>query len=214
MIEELKVLLRERNEAELKSRIQENPSILELSDESGTTLFLYLIYYGLSDTFEFAKTKKVSLSFHEAIVIGDMEFVKRMLSGNKNLLHQFSPDGFTPIALAAFFNQTAIAKYLLEKGANPATKASNPDKVNALHAAVAKDNFELCQLFLNTGMDINLTQNHDVTALHSAAKRGNEDIVRLLLEHKPDIYIKMDTGETAIELASKRRITELFQTEL
>lgn len=95
----------ERKEEVLKKRIQENPSILDETDESGTSLFLYLIYYGLTDAFDFAKTKKLTFSFHEAIIIGDLELVKQRLSEKEDLLNQFSPDGFTPIALAIFFKK-------------------------------------------------------------------------------------------------------------
>jgi hypothetical protein len=48
-MEELKALLTERNEEALISKIAKNPDILDQKDDSGTCLFLYLVYYGLMD---------------------------------------------------------------------------------------------------------------------------------------------------------------------
>jgi hypothetical protein len=103
-MEELKALFAERNEAKIKEIITDNPAVLDQTDDSGTSLFLYLIYYGLNETVAFAKTKKLAFSFHEGIIIGDLALVKSKLSDNAELIESFSPYGFTPIALAAFFD--------------------------------------------------------------------------------------------------------------
>jgi len=59
----LKALLTERNEEALISKIAKNPDILDQKDDSGTSLFLYLVYYGLTETFTFAKSKKTDFQF-------------------------------------------------------------------------------------------------------------------------------------------------------
>lgn len=202
-LEEIKQFLNDRNEEALKSEIDENADCLDLRDENGTSLFLYLVYYGLMDVFEFAKKHKKGFSFHEAIIVGNEALVKSMLENNSDLLNAFAPDGFTPIALAAFFNQTKIAKFLLTKGADPGICANNQNKVNALHAAVAKENLELCNAFLESGTNPDIPQMQNVTALHSAAKRGNTDLVRMLLSYGADKSLKMDSGETAYDFVKE-----------
>jgi ankyrin repeat protein len=132
-----------------------------------------------------------------------MDEAKAFISADETIVNQYSKDGFTPVSLAAFFDQTEIAKVLLEQGANPELQATNPSKVNALHSAVAKGNYELCELLVATGMDLNLGQTQNVTALHSAAHRGNLKMVQLLVENGADIHAKMENGSTPLDLAKK-----------
>ena len=73
--------------------------------------------------------------------------------------------------------------------------------MNALHSAVAKENYELCKLLIEYGVNVNAAQMQNVTALHSAAHRGNLKLVRLLVENRAEINLKMDNGDTAISIA-------------
>jgi len=158
MIELLKTHLKERNASKIESLLEEHPEILDLQDENGSSDFLLLAYSGMTSLFEKAKDKKSPFTFHEAIVGGKMEIVKDELEKSKgNLVNQYSPDGFTPLSLAAFFDQTAIAKFLLTHHANPNLVANNSSKVNALHSAVAKENYELCTLLIKYDVDVNAT---------------------------------------------------------
>ena len=125
------------------------------------------------------------------------------LSHDKSYANQYSNDGFTPLSLAAFFNQTEIAKLLLENGAEPNLHATNPSKVNALHSAVAKENYELCKILIDYGANVNATQMQSVTALHAATHRGNLKLIKLLVENGAEINVKMDNGDTAIDIAGK-----------
>jgi ankyrin repeat protein len=47
---------------------------------------------------------------------------------DKSYANQYSNDGFTPLSLSAFFNQTEIEKLLLENGADPNLHATNLPK--------------------------------------------------------------------------------------
>lgn len=106
------------------------------------------------------------------------------------MINTHSDDGFSLLSLAAFFDQTEIAKSLIEFGADPNLSAKNPSRVNALHSAVAKENYELCMLLIEKGANVNAVQMQNVTALHSAVHRGNLDLVKLLVENEASIYIK------------------------
>lgn len=203
MMDQLKTLLKNREEDHIISLITEHPSVLDEQDENGSTGIMLLAYNGLPKAFEKANELKTSFTFHEAIVCGKMNQVETFIAADKNCVDHYSNDGFTPVSLAAFFDQTAIAKVLLEHGANPALQATNPSKVNALHSAVAKGNYELCELLVASGMDLNLGQTQNVSALHSAAHRGNLKLVELLVENGADIRAKMENGATPLDLAQK-----------
>jgi len=96
-----------------------------------------------------------------------------------------------------------FAKSLFELGADPNIAATNASQVNALHSAVAKENYELCTLFIKNGVNVNATQTQNVTALHSAVHRGNLKLVKLLIEYGANMSQKMDNGETALDIAKK-----------
>lgn len=203
MLDTFKTLLANRDEDQIITLITEQPTLLDEQDESGSTGILLLAYNGLPKAFEKAKDLKSSFSFHEAIVCGKADKVLAEIATDATLVNAYSNDGFTPLSLAAFFDETEIAKLLLKHGADPALRATNPSKVNALHSAVAKGNYELCELLVATGMDLNLGQTQQVTALHSAAHRGHLKMVQLLVENGADIHAQMENGSTPLDLAKK-----------
>ncbi|NDV42900.1 ankyrin repeat domain-containing protein [Flagellimonas sediminis] len=203
MTEKLKELLKDRETDKILSLIQESPKVLELQDERGTSGLLLIAYSGMPKVLETAITLKNSFTFHEAVVCGLMEQVQSMLVHDPELINQYANDGFTPVSLAAFFDQTEMAKWLLDHDADPNLPATNPSKVNALHAAVAKENVGLCQLLIAKGVDVNAPQMQNVTALHSAVHRGNLELVKLLVQHGADIELKMENGDTALSIAKR-----------
>jgi len=204
MIELLKTHIKNKEADKVISLIKENPDILSLKDDNGSSGLMIIAYSGLEKAFELAIELKKSLSFHEAIVCGKTNIVKDYLDKpDFNLLNTHSNDGFTPLSLAGFFNQTEIAKSLIELGADPNLSAKNPSKVNALHSAVAKENYELCKLLIENGANLNAVQMQNVTALHSAVHRGNQEIVTLLVQHKADVQLQMDNGDTPQSIAER-----------
>lgn len=215
MIEILKTYLKERNTSKVESLVEERPEILDMRDENGSSVFQLIAYSGMPTIFEKAKTLKSSFTFHEAIMSGKMEIVKNQLEQSKeNFANKYSSDGFTPLSLAAFFDQDEIAKLLLTHKANPNLVAKNPSKVNALHSAVAKENYNLCALFLKYKVDVNATQTQSVTALHSAVHRGNLKLTKLLVENGADIHAKMKNGDTPLAIAQREKhniIEKYFQ---
>lgn len=209
MLNSLKHFLNERKEEELSDLITKHPEVLNQKDESGASGLLIIAYSGNHRALDLAKENKRSFTFHEAIVCGKVDDVKTYLNQDKTLSNSFSDDGFTPLSLAAFFNQQIIAQLLLDKGADPGLKSKNPMNVNALHSAVAKENKDLCRLFIEAGVDVNEPQMQNVTPLHSAAHRGNLNLVQLLVENGANIHIKMDNGDTAISIAKREGHIEI-----
>lgn len=203
MIDSLKTHIKNGEVDKVVALISNHPEILDQKDENESSGLLMIAYSGLGKAFEIAKTLKKSFTFHESIICGKIEEVKASIAENKDAVNTYSEDGFTPLSLAAFFDQTAIAKLLLENGANPNLFAKNPSKVNALHSAVAKENIELVELLLENGANVNATQMQNVTALHSAAHRGNLQLVQLLVENGANIGAKMDNGDTSLDIATK-----------
>lgn len=204
MLPQLKRLIEARDATEILNFIHLMPDVLDQEDDNGSSGFMLLAYSQIKGVFAKAKELKSSFSFHEAIVAGKIELVKEYLSRSvPQRVNRYSNDGFSPLALAAFFNQTEIAKLLLNNGADPNRAAENPSRVNALHAAVAKENFELCALFLENGADPNAVQTQNVTPLHSAVHRGNLKLVQLLVGKGANPDQPMENGNTARDIANR-----------
>ena len=190
--------------------MRQNPSILDEVGDNGLTGFLHAAYSGNQQILDHAVACKQSFAWHEAIIAGKTEQVRQEMASDPSLVNLYAPDGFAPVALAAFFQRDTIARLLIAQGGDPNLSAKNPSKVNALHAAVAKCNYQLCELFLRSGADVNKAQNSGVTPLHSAAKQGDIPLVQLLLTHGADASLAMSSGDTALTLARAEGHTELL----
>ena len=211
MIDSLKAYTKNMEADKIVSMIIENPQVLDEQDENGSSGLLIIAYSGIESAFNKAKELKKSFTYHEAIVCGKIDLVKDFLKQDNGYVNRYSGDGFTPLSLAAFFDQTKIAKLLLKNGADPDLHATNPSKVNALHSAVAKENYELCKLLIDFGADVNAVQMQNVTPLHSAAHRGNLKLVKLLIMNGANIHLKMDNGDTALSIAERDGHEEVKQ---
>ncbi|KAI1462718.1 hypothetical protein F4805DRAFT_6783 [Annulohypoxylon moriforme] len=96
--------------------------------------------------------------------------------------------GMTVLHLAAAYGHEAIARLMLQRGANP-NVLSRPEK-----------------LHIESGHQWeNLKSEHaKSTPLHIAAFSGRKAIVQLLLEYQADVYIKDGNGKTALQVASSQ----------
>ncbi len=208
-LERLKAYLANHSTKEAIDLIHQHPDLLDTKDKANTSGFFTIAYSGNVDVFKAVKQVKTQFNFYEAILVGSLELVKEHLDAAPELINAYAPDGFTPIALATFFGQTAIARFLLSNGADPGLCANNPARVNALHSAVARQNIDLCADYCTTGMDVNKPQSQQITALHAAAHHGNLEIVKLLIKYGADPTLKTASGDDAMSFARQDNRTEV-----
>ncbi len=142
-----------------------------------------------------------ALTIWEAAALGRDERVARLLDEEPSLAGAWSPDGYPPVGLAAFFAGAPTVRLLLDRGADMAAAARNPMKVQPLHAAVAARNAETVALLLERGADVNARQQAGYTPLMGAAAGGREDLVELLLSHGADPSLRGDDGKSAADIA-------------
>ncbi|MEP0266418.1 ankyrin repeat domain-containing protein [Dokdonia sp.] len=212
MIDLLKTHIKNKDFDKTILLIKEHPEVLDSKDNQGSSGFMIIAYSGQQEVLKLALTLMKTFTFYEAIVSGHLDNVQEYLDTPEfDLINTHSPDGFTPLALASFLNQHKIALLLLDHGADPNISATNPSNVNALHAAVAQENYELCKIFLEKGAIVNATQTQQVTALHSAVHRGNLKLVQLLITHGASITNKMDNGDSALSIAEKEGQEEILE---
>lgn len=186
----------------VRSILQKDPERIHDRTAQGVPLTLLAAYHQQMDVFRYLIQQKKTLSFFEAIAVGNLEEVKTQLDATTGLLDTFSADGFTPLAFAAYFSQEEIAQWLVEHGANVNLASRNHMQIAPLHSAVAVQNVALAQLFLERGADPNKPQMEGIRPLHSAVHRGQREMVELLLRYGADPTLATDDGRTALDIAA------------
>jgi uncharacterized protein len=140
----------------------------------------------------------------EASVLGNVDRIQDILKSHPARVTEHAPDGFTPVALAAFFGQPAAVKALIAAGADVNAAAKNGLKVQALHAAVAGRNLEIVKAVLDAGADPNAQQQAGFRPMHEAGTNANRALAELLLKHGADPSLPSDDGKNAIDLAREK----------
>ena len=150
-----------------------------------------------------------TLSIWEAAALGRDERIAELLQEDRTLANAWSPDGFMPVGLAAFFGHPSTARILVEAGADVGAVARNDLKVQPLHAAAAAKEAEIVRLLLDRGADPNARQQLGYTALMECARGGRDDMVKLLLTHGADPALRTEDGKSASDLAREQGHTAL-----
>ncbi|MGN6185987.1 MAG: ankyrin repeat domain-containing protein [Thermoanaerobaculia bacterium] len=173
------------------------------ASENGVTPLMFAIYHGKQDVAHAIAQRHPSLSFPEACALGDEARVKSMLASDASLLEQRSADGFPPLGLAIFFRHGALARWLIEQGADVNAAAENAQRVAPLHAAVAVCDRETAHMLLERGANVHAKQQMDYTPLHGAASRGDIDMAKMLISHGADLREHGSDGMTPADVAEK-----------
>ena len=151
------------------------------------------------------------LNIWEAAALGRDERVAELLREDRSLANAWSPDGFTPVGLAAFFGHASTACLLVDAGADVGAVARNEMKVQPLHAAAAAKEIDIVRILLDRGADPNARQQVGYTALMECARGGRDDMVSLLLEHGADPALRSDDGKSASDLARDQGHTAIAE---
>ncbi len=92
-----------------------------------------------------------SLAIFAAAITGDSVELETLLSGNRSLASALSPDGWTPLHLAAHFGKLDAVRILLNKGAPVNARSTNAMQNTPLHAAAAGRAAEVAKLLIDHG---------------------------------------------------------------
>jgi ankyrin repeat protein len=148
------------------------------------------------------------LDLHEAATLDAADRVGALLDAGAHVDAR-SPDGFTPLQLAAYFGAPAAAALLIERGAHVDAVADNPQQVTALHAAVAGRHPEVVRLLLAAGAQPDARQHGGWTPLLAAAQHGDAEMVEALLDAGADPTAANDEGVRPAELARQAGYDEV-----
>jgi uncharacterized protein len=203
--------LRAGDKAGLEALLSAEPGLLRFAAPNGSSLMLVAAYYGHPELADVFLRHGAKADVFEASALGDLETVRRLVGGDRNLANAFAADGFYPLGLAAFFGHRAIVEFLLKNGADVSMAARNAQKVTALHGAVARRDVEIVKMLLEAGADANARQERGFAPLHDAAANGNATLVELLLKHGARADAKADDGKTPADMAAERGHKEMAE---
>jgi len=197
---ELTDAIKAGDEARVRALAGADSAVLQSSD-NGVTPILLAVYHGRPEIARALVDLGAPVSFGEACALGDDARARTLLTANRNVLEAKTADGYPPLGLAIFFRNGALARFLIEEGADVNAAADNANRVAPLHAAAAVRDVETMRLLLARGADVNALQQLDYTAMHGAASRGDVEIGQLLLDHGADPKAKGTDGLMPADVA-------------
>lgn len=138
----------------------------------------------------------------DAATVGDEMRLREMLEDDSTLANVYSPDGWTPLHLAAHFDHINAARWLLDAGADVHARSKNDLANQPLHAAAAgRASVEMLKLLLDAGAEVNAREHGGFTPLQQCAENGGLAAIKLLLERGADPRARADDGQTALSFA-------------
>ena len=212
--QELHEAIRIGDEARVNALLDADPALVHGGGAAGMAPLLLAVYTKRPLMAKLLLGRGAELDVFAAAAMGETAICKQFVQADEMLLQMASSDGWTPLHLACFFGNLETAEMLLQLGADVTFRSANALHNQALHAATAGRNQDICALLLSHGAGVNATQQAGYTPLHSASANGDIEIVRLLLAHEADPKAKSEKGETALDMAKQRghaSIAELLE---
>ena len=123
--------------------------------------------------------KSLDQSLLGAAADGDALLVKQLLARSADVNAQDRLLGDTPLIKAVSGNHLAVARILLNAGANP--NYQNHADISAFLLAALKGQTDMVRLLLDHGADLRSVDRYGSTALISACKRGYVETAQLLI---------------------------------
>uniref|UniRef100_A0A672PPK8 Ankyrin-1-like n=1 Tax=Sinocyclocheilus grahami TaxID=75366 RepID=A0A672PPK8_SINGR len=109
--------------------------------------------------------------------------------------------GFTPLHIAAHYENLNVAQLLLNRGADVNFMPKNG--ITPLHIASRRGNVIMVRLLLDRGAKIDAKTKDELTPLHCAARNGHVRIIEILLDQGTPIQAKTKNGLSPIHMAAQ-----------
>ena len=191
--------IRGGDSAKIASLLKEHPAFAKAHTKNGITPILYAVYAKHPEIAEFLIAGGGELNIFEAAATGRIDKVRESLRKDPSLIRAFSPDGWT--ALHLNFNNQALAKMLIDAGADLDANSRNKLNATPLQGAAANNWIDLAKLYLSRGANVNCRSEGGGTPLHEAAANGFIDFAQMLVERGASVNARDDNGKTPLAMA-------------
>ncbi len=190
--------------ATVAALIRADPSLAQARDDAGVSVLMLARYRWDDDLVAAIRAAGAPLDVFEAASLREADRLAELLAADAGLARAWSADGFTALHDAAFFGGEAVARLLLDAGADTDAVSRNPMEVRPLHSAVAGSRAGVALALIAAGADVNVQQRHGWTPLHGAAEHGLAEVVDALLAAGADPAARTDDGTDAAALAESK----------
>ncbi|RZJ73936.1 ankyrin repeat domain-containing protein [Flavobacterium sp.] len=163
-------------------------------------VFSQIGYSQNADIFDLART-------------GSAEQAEKLLNQDQKLVNTTNTDGYTPLILACYRSNNAVAKLLLQKGANIDAISGMG---TALMASVVKGNLEMAKHLIERKANPNLSDANGTTALLYSVMFKKHELASLLMKSGADANHKDNRGQSALDyaiLSNDDKLIEILKTK-
>ena len=198
----------------VREMVRADPQLAAARDATGLPVVLLALFHQQREAAQALLDAEPELGVLEAAAVGRADRLRELLDADPEARHARTPEGFTPLGLAAFLGGPATVRVLLEHGADPDDDADNQFGVRPVNAASAAHDRETMRLLLEAGADPNARQQGGFTPLHEAAHSDDVEMAELLLAHGADPALAADDGRDSARMAAddgSTRVSALFR---
>lgn len=172
---------------------------------SGPSPILEAVYRGDDARLRDLLTAEPKCNVFEAAAVGDAPRLREIIRDEPRAAAGYTPDGWTPLHLAAFFGRADAVDVLLAASADVRAVSRNHEENMPLHAALAGRGVgRISTTLLAHGADVRATDAGGHTALHHAAFRDDVGLVNTVLAYGADPTARNRDGKTALTIAEER----------
>src|SRR5437764_12358577 len=156
----------------IRAKLADDPAAAAAHDELGLTVVMRAAYRG-ADVLDAVRAADPPLEPFDRIVVGESEGLPAP--------DAWTPDGFTPLHIAAFARNVEAARTLLDAGADPNVLATASfARVTPLGTCAFAGATEVARVLLEHGADPTLPADDGFTPLDAAIENGNDELAALL----------------------------------
>ena len=149
-VQEFLSAVQARDEARVRALLDADPRLADARGPDGTSPLLAAAYARAPHIAQALVARGARLGVLEAAALGQPERLRELLRGGPDAMRMRSPEGWTPLHLAALFDQREAAEALLRHGADPDAPAG-AQGYTPLHVAAGVGSEEVVDLLLQRG---------------------------------------------------------------
>jgi ankyrin repeat protein len=172
----------EGDHAAVEAIVETRPDLARGVTDDGLPWTLAAVYRGHPGIADLLLRHGAELDPFTAASLGRTDQLDVLLDRGQAAPGERSPDGWTPLHLAAFFGHRETAAMLLDRGADLAASSTNDLANTPLHAALAGGRGPVAELLVERGADVNAVAN-GLRPLDIAEGREDHEMVEYLTRH-------------------------------